>query len=89
MFKFGFGAGAVYGLVIGLQLPCTFILPQAWQRAAGCGPSPDAARQRASQLYPSVAAKLTRKRDGGRADAILIARAGLLSLQPAQSRAAQ
>jgi crossover junction endodeoxyribonuclease RuvC len=86
MFKFGFGAGAVYGLVVGLQLPCTFILPRAWQRSAGCGPSPDAARQRAAQLYPGIADKLSRKRDAGRADAILIARSGLLALRPAQSQ---
>jgi crossover junction endodeoxyribonuclease RuvC len=77
MFKFGHCAGAVYGLVAGLQLPCSFVLPQAWQRAAGIGPSPDAARQRAAQLYPAIASQLTRKRDAGRADAILIARHGL------------
>jgi crossover junction endodeoxyribonuclease RuvC len=77
MFKFGHCAGAVYGLVVGLQLPCSFVLPQLWQRAAGCGPSPDAARQRAAQLYPAIAPQLARKRNAGRADAILIARHGL------------
>jgi crossover junction endodeoxyribonuclease RuvC len=89
MFKFGFGAGAIYGLVVGLALPCTFVLPQGWQRATGCGPSPDSARQRAAQLYPAIAGKLSRKRDGGRADAILIGRAGLLSLRSVQLEAAQ
>jgi len=48
-----------------------------WQRASGVGPSPDAARQRAAQLYPLAAAQFARKRDAGRADAILIAHAGL------------
>jgi crossover junction endodeoxyribonuclease RuvC len=89
MFKFGFGAGAVYGLIVGLHLPCTFIQPVAWQRAAACGPSPDAARQRAAQLYPAIAGRLSRKRDAGRADAILIARSGLMSLRPAQLQTAQ
>jgi crossover junction endodeoxyribonuclease RuvC len=76
MFNFGYGAGAVYGLVVGLQIPCSFVTPQAWQKAAGCGPSPDAARQRAGQLYPEIADRLTRKRDAGRADAILIGHHG-------------
>jgi crossover junction endodeoxyribonuclease RuvC len=89
MFRFGYSAGEVYGLVVGLALACSFILPQAWQRSAGCGPSPDAARQRAAQLYPGIADKLGRKRDAGRADAILIARSGLMTLRPAQSQVAQ
>jgi len=63
--------------VMGLQLPCSFVLPLAWQRAAGTGPSSDQSRQRAAQLYPQSASQLIRKRDGGRADAILIARHGL------------
>ena len=62
---------------VGLQLPCSFVLPLAWQRAAGTGPSSDQSRQRAAQLYPQSASQLSRKRDGGRADAILIARHGL------------
>jgi hypothetical protein len=77
MFKFGFCAGAISRLVVGLQLPYTFVLPKTWQRAVGIGPSSDQARQRAAQLYPQSASQLIRKRDGGRADAILIARHGL------------
>jgi crossover junction endodeoxyribonuclease RuvC len=77
MFRFGFCAGAISGLVAGLQLPYTLVLPKTWQRAVGIGPSPDQARQRAAQLYPQSASQLSRKRDGGRADAILIARHGL------------
>jgi crossover junction endodeoxyribonuclease RuvC len=89
MFRFGYSAGEVYGLVVGLQLPCSFVLPLAWQRAAGIGPSPDQARQRAAQLYPQSAAQLSRKRDGGRADAILIARHGLLLMHQPQGIAIQ
>jgi crossover junction endodeoxyribonuclease RuvC len=83
MFKFGFCAGAVTGVLAGLKMPYSLILPIAWQRIAGCGPSPDAARQRAAQLYPDAAGELRRKRDGGRADAILIAHAGRRMLQAA------
>jgi crossover junction endodeoxyribonuclease RuvC len=76
MFNFGYGADALFGLVVGLQIPCSFVTPQTWQRWARCGPSPDAARQQAGLLYPGIADRLTRKKDAGRADAILIARAG-------------
>jgi crossover junction endodeoxyribonuclease RuvC len=78
MFRFGFCAGAIIGLIAGLRMPYSLIMPQRWQRLAGCGPSPDAARQRAGQLFPDATQYLTRERDSGRADAILIAHAGLL-----------
>ena len=77
MFTFGHCAGSIYGLIVGLQLPVSYLLPIQWQRASGVGPSPDAARQRAAQLYPRAAPQLTRKRDAGRAYAISIAHAGL------------
>jgi crossover junction endodeoxyribonuclease RuvC len=88
MFRFGYSAGAVAGMVAGLQLSHSFVLPIAWQRSVGCGPSPDAARQRAAQLYPQIAPQLCRKKDAGRADAILIAHAGRKLLNPAQQVAA-
>jgi crossover junction endodeoxyribonuclease RuvC len=75
--KFGHCAGSIYGLIVGLQLPVSYLLPIQWRRAVGVGPSPDAARQRAAQLYPLAAPQLTRKRDAGRADAILTAHAGM------------
>jgi crossover junction endodeoxyribonuclease RuvC len=84
MFRFGLTAGQIIGLVAG-----TAWLPQRWQRMAGCGPEPDEARRRAGQLYPDAVQYLTRKRDAGCADAILIARSGLMTLRPAQSQVAQ
>jgi crossover junction endodeoxyribonuclease RuvC len=81
MFRFGFIAGQIIGLVAGLRLPYSLVQPKAWQKAAGCGPAPDAARRRAGQLHPDAVQYLTRKRDAGRADAILIAWCGLRSLQ--------
>jgi hypothetical protein len=81
--------GQIIGLVTGLLLPYTAIPPQRWQRLAGCGPAPDEARRRAGQLYPNAVRYLTRTRDAGRADAILIARSGLMTLRPAQSQVSQ
>jgi crossover junction endodeoxyribonuclease RuvC len=83
MFRFGLTTGQIIGLVAGLRTPYSLVTPQRWQRMAGCGPSPDAARQRAGQLYPDAVPYLTRKRDAGRADAILIARCGLELLSSA------
>jgi crossover junction endodeoxyribonuclease RuvC len=84
MFRFGYSAGSIYGLIVGLQLPVSYLLPVNWQRTAGVGPSPEAARQRAAQLYPLAASQLSRKRDAGRADAILIAHAGIRLLSHTQ-----
>jgi crossover junction endodeoxyribonuclease RuvC len=88
MFRFGYAAGAIAGLVAGLQLPMSFSSPRAWQKAVGIGPAPDEARQRAVQLYPGIADRLTRKKDCNRADAILIARCGLTRLASELPKAA-
>jgi crossover junction endodeoxyribonuclease RuvC len=86
MFRFGLVTGQIIGLVAGLAESYSLILPRRWQTLVGCGPAPDEARRRAGQLYPNAVPHLTRKRDAGRADAILIARSGLMTLRPAQSQ---
>jgi len=62
MFRFGEAAGVLYGLVVGLGLPVTFATPKDWQRYHHIGAAPDAARQRAVQLYPALAPMLARKK---------------------------
>jgi len=86
-FRFGQASGALYGLVIGLGLPVTLVTPQQWQRYHGIGGAPDAARQRALELFPAVSALLSRKKDDQRADALLIASYGLGVLLTVQSAA--
>jgi crossover junction endodeoxyribonuclease RuvC len=88
MFRFGYAAGAVYGAIAAIGLRCFFVTPQSWQKFHGIGPEPDAARQRASQLYPQIAPQLIRKADGNRADALLIACYGLHRLRPEARHAA-
>lgn len=73
MFRFGYACGCIYSCVATMGIPVTFVQPRDWQRAHGIGPSSDASRQRAAQLYPAVAPQLARKRDANRADALLIA----------------
>jgi hypothetical protein len=76
MFRLGLTLGQIIGLVAGLRLRHSLVQPKAWQKEAGCGPSPDAARQRAGQLYPESSDRLTLTKHAGRADAILIAHYG-------------
>jgi crossover junction endodeoxyribonuclease RuvC len=73
MFRFGEACGAIYGLMVGLGLPVTFVTPQQWQKHHHVGASPDAARQRAVQLCPDISTMFSRKRDQHRADALLLA----------------
>jgi len=77
MFRFGESVGVVLGVLGALQIPIRWVTPGRWKKAAGiAGKDKDAARSLAIQLHPEVADMLTRKRDVGRADSILIARFG-------------
>ena len=77
MFRFGESVGVVLGVLGALQIPIRWVTPGRWKKAAGIvGKDKDAARSLAIQLHPEVADQLTRKRDVGRSDAILIARFG-------------
>lgn len=77
MFRFGESVGVVMGVLGALQVPVRWVTPGRWKKAAGiAGKDKDAARSLAIQLHPEVADQLTRKRDVGRSDAILIARFG-------------
>jgi len=80
MFSFGTSYGIVQGVLGALQMPVQFVTPQAWKKRAGIPPKSekDFARTVAQRLYPS--ASLERKKDIGRADAILIARFGGLAM---------
>lgn len=76
-FNFGESVGVVKGVLGALQIPVRFVTPQRWKKASGLlGKDKDAARTLAIQLHPEVADQLTRKKDGGRADAICIAHFG-------------
>ena len=76
MFSFGTSYGIVLGVLAALQIPIVLVTPQRWKKTAGLtGKEKDMARTLAQQLYPE--AELGRKKDIGRADAILIARFGI------------
>lgn len=76
MFGFGVSYGIVRGVVAGLGIRCELVTPQAWKKHFGLiGADKDAARAVASRLFPQ--ASLARKKDVGRADALLIAEYGM------------
>lgn len=75
-FNFGMGYGIWIGLIQGLQIPMTFVTPNAWKKEmmAGMPKEKDASRIRAQELFPD--ADLHLKKHHGRSDALLIAEYG-------------
>jgi crossover junction endodeoxyribonuclease RuvC len=72
MFNFGKAAGAAMGALAALGFPLVEVTPQRWKREFTLtGKEKDMARTYCQQLMP--AAPLSRKKDCGRADALLIA----------------
>jgi crossover junction endodeoxyribonuclease RuvC len=80
-FAFGRSRGVVEGVLGSGGVPATTIAPAAWKRAvglpAGREGAKDAARSEAIRRWPAKAAFFARVRDDGRAEAALIALAGL------------
>lgn len=74
-FRMGFGLALWIGIVVALRLPYTLVSPQRWKGALmdGQPKDKDASRQVAMRLFPSAVPQLWRKKDHGRADALLIA----------------
>jgi crossover junction endodeoxyribonuclease RuvC len=71
MFSTGYGYGLWLGILAALQVPYTPVRSVVWKKACGLGKDKEQARLRAQQLFP--AADLRRKRDHGRAEALLLA----------------
>lgn len=72
MWSMGYGSGAWEGIIAALGLPLTRISPQKWQKVMLNGmKGKEGSRLRAIQLFPEI--NLSRKKDHGKADALLIA----------------
>jgi crossover junction endodeoxyribonuclease RuvC len=80
-FAFGRSRGVVEGVLAAAGLPVAFLTPPAWKRLVGIPPgrdgAKDAARAEAIRRWPAKAALFARVKDDGRAEAALIAVAGL------------
>ena len=78
-FSFGEGYGMWQGILATLGIPYELVTPQAWKKEmmAGMGiKEKGASRVRALELFPQMTNILSRVKDHGRADAILIAAYG-------------
>lgn len=79
-FRFGMCFGEVRGAMIAAGLSVVDVPPQVWKELFELNRrDKDEARQLAIKLHPEVAGELKRKKDQGRAEAILIARWAALS----------
>lgn len=80
-FAFGRARGVIEGVAGALGLPVAFITAPAWKRLVGIAPgkagAKDAARAEAIRRWPDQAGLFARVKDDGRAEAALIALAGL------------
>jgi hypothetical protein len=71
-FKFGMAVGIIHGVLLSNGVPLHLVTPGTWKRHFKLtGTDKDAARALAIRLYPAVQG-LHRKKDQGRADALLI-----------------
>lgn len=84
MFTFGHAAGLLEGTIAGAGIPFTLVTPQRWKKHAGLiGTDKDAARSRCVQLYPQCREFDLKGKGQALADAVLIARYGLTTLNQA------
>lgn len=84
---FGEGSGIWLGVTAALNLRLERVTPMRWRRAVmdGLPKGKGSSIQRARELFPDQAPKLTRRKDDGRAEALLIAefaRRTFLGLSP-------
>lgn len=81
-FGFGRSRGVKEGVLAAYAVPVTSTAPAAWKRALGLPAgrlgATDAARSEAIRRWPDKAGLFARAKDDGRADACLIALAGLM-----------
>jgi hypothetical protein len=80
-FAFGRARGVCEGVCAALGIPVQFITAPVWKRRHGIAPgkngAKDAARSKAIQRWPERADLFKRVKDDGRAEACLIAAAGV------------
>lgn len=78
MQRLGDARGAARGVLEALGVPYTRAAPTTWKSGFGLiGQPKDASRETALRIYPGMADRLRRKKDDGRAEALLLARYGM------------
>lgn len=81
-FNFGVAFGDLRTTVRLCGFEPTFVVPTVWKKCFGLfGPGKEQSRQLALELFPQAAQFLPRKKDEGRAEAMLIARWGVMNAE--------
>lgn len=80
VFGFGRSFGVVLGALGALQIPTSPVSPGLWKKVLKVPAEKDAARYRASQLFPACAEAWSNKNQDGLAEAVLIAFYGMCEL---------
>tara|TARA_B100001250_G_scaffold62945_1_gene49408 strand:+ start:2883 stop:3377 length:495 start_codon:yes stop_codon:yes gene_type:complete len=74
MFNFGQSFGAIKGICAAMQLPIFFVRPAKWKKYFNLiNSQKDASRTKVIEIFPKISPILSKKKDGNKADAILIA----------------
>ena len=74
MFNFGQSFGILKGICSAMQLSMYFVRPAKWKKYFNLiNSEKDASRTKAIEIFPYISKELSKKKDGNKADAILIA----------------
>jgi crossover junction endodeoxyribonuclease RuvC len=77
-FSFGRGVGIIEGICAALDLPVEKVTPQSWRKYHGLSKeAKDASRSKVISMWPAHADWFARRKDDGRAEACLVALAGI------------
>jgi len=73
MFTFGVAKGLIIGVLSAFKCPIFFVPPGVWKSCYGLSANKSISIELAVKKYPDAAGMLTRKKDDGRAEALLLA----------------
>ena len=74
MFNFGQSVGVLKGICSAMRLPMYFVRATKWKKYFNLiNSEKDASRTKTIEIFPYFSSQLARKKDGNKADAILIA----------------
>lgn len=72
-FSFGKAYGTILGLLAYARIPVITVRPNTWKNRLKLRDGKDGSRQRATEIWPSMSSRFSRKQDNDRAEAALIA----------------
>lgn len=73
MFRFGHATGLITGIIAAHHIPIHLVRPAIWKSAMALSSDKNLSRKKAALMFPHHAHLFERKKDDGRAEALLIA----------------